>query len=668
MNAKPTISVGIPAYNEEANIKNLLDLILSQRRDNFELEKIIVVCDGCTDSTEKIVEEFAKNNLTVNLYSDGKRIGKAERLNQLYRMNESDCLITLDADIEPENEFVLEKLIEPLKESQTAVVAGNARPLPGRTLVERLIVAKDSWWYEARKNFKAGNNIYNSAGCCFALKKSFAKNCNFLPKTVNDQEIIFLEAKRQGKIFVFSEEASFFYREASTLSELISRMRRFERQDNLGPYGFGVDINAEYKLPFGNKILGLLKVIYKNPFYGIGSLFLASALKFIPREKSDSDKNNPAIWEITASTKTLHNYETYDVCDYSCEVINKLEEKHKSEWLELWKKSKEKHFFNSPNFFQACREAFNIETYAIIFCYRNGALCGVLPLTEGKTFGVRALIAPGNSLNYIDKSPILADEYSENLINAILSSALRLGNLYLAELNESLKPLARSQHFKNFITQASESPKIFLSEDTDVLRYMSGDQRRNLNRLLRQQKELISFRVEGVEALEKVISVEKGSYRPHCNMAFFKDESSIRFLAAIEKFISGGLLIGILYAKNQPIATNLGFSNEKIFYGYHTAFLEQYRRIGPGKMALYFTLEHLKKKGFKEIDLLRGNSEIKRQFSGEIRVQYDAYLSKSRLVIVWWKLNFLIWKTLKQINSQARKTFLRIKRYRRSFL
>lgn len=661
-NKKVTVTVGIPAHNEEANIVNMLNSVISQERESFLLRKIIVALDGCTDNTEKIVKEFARINPIVNLFSDGKRVGKAERLNQLYQMSDSDYLITLDADIELEDEFVFEKLLKPFCDPQVAVVAGNGGPLPGRTLVEKLVVAKYVWWYEARKNFKAGNSIYNSAGCCFALRKSFAQSFRFLPRTVHDQEIIYLEVKRQNKRFVFADEARLFYREASTWSELISRMRRFEQQDNLEPYGFEVNIEAEYALPFANKINGLWKVARQNPFYGIGSLFLAAALKFVPRRKFKFSENNPALWEMTASTKKLHEEPVQDAADYSCEIIHELGEKHENEWRALWERSKERHFFNSPNFFKACREAFHIKSYAIIFCYCNGALCGVLPLTKSRVFGVTAFMFPGNAGNYTDKSPLLVEEYSKNIINEILLSALKLGNLYLAELVESFKSLVKSEDFRFFIIPVSQSPIIFLSDKTDVFKYMSSGQRRTLNRRLKRQKESISFRIEGAEALEKVIFVEQGSYRPRYNVAFFNNENSTRFLLTIAKFFPNGLNIGVLYLENKPSATILGFTNEKTFYAYHMAFLEQYHRIGPGKMALYLMLEHLKKEGFANVDLLRGNSEIKRQFSNEVKIQYDAYLSKNRLVMIWWKLNFRIWKKLKQIKALIRKTLLSMRK------
>ena len=51
MRKKLTVTIGIPAYNEEANVRNLLVSLLAQKETNFKLQEIIVVSDGSTDKT-----------------------------------------------------------------------------------------------------------------------------------------------------------------------------------------------------------------------------------------------------------------------------------------------------------------------------------------------------------------------------------------------------------------------------------------------------------------------------------------------------------------------------------------------------------------------------------------------------------------------------------------
>ena len=146
------VSVGVPAHNEEANLPVLLDSVLRQRTRSFILERIIVITDGCTDRTADLVKEYGKTNEKIELVNDGLQKGKSQRLNELYRMNESDVLITLDADTILMSDDMFEEILAPLKDPTVGVIAGNDQPLPGRTLIEKMLVARNAWWYEARKD------------------------------------------------------------------------------------------------------------------------------------------------------------------------------------------------------------------------------------------------------------------------------------------------------------------------------------------------------------------------------------------------------------------------------------------------------------------------------------------------------------------------------------
>ena len=62
------LSVGIPAYNEEANIGRLLKALLNQELPRWlKLEEIVVVASGCTDRTEDIVRSFEEQDERVKL-------------------------------------------------------------------------------------------------------------------------------------------------------------------------------------------------------------------------------------------------------------------------------------------------------------------------------------------------------------------------------------------------------------------------------------------------------------------------------------------------------------------------------------------------------------------------------------------------------------------------
>ena len=62
MNEKDLVSVIMPVYNGEQFLKEAIDSVLNQTYKNIEL---IIVNDGSTDSTEKIILEYVEKDSRV---------------------------------------------------------------------------------------------------------------------------------------------------------------------------------------------------------------------------------------------------------------------------------------------------------------------------------------------------------------------------------------------------------------------------------------------------------------------------------------------------------------------------------------------------------------------------------------------------------------------------
>src|SRR3989338_8658318 len=91
-----SVTVGIPAYNEEKNIGSLLRAVLVQKQDGFSLEKIIVVSEGSTDNTNKIIKEF--NDQRITLIAGNWRCGQTDAQNIIFDRATTDAVIILEAD------------------------------------------------------------------------------------------------------------------------------------------------------------------------------------------------------------------------------------------------------------------------------------------------------------------------------------------------------------------------------------------------------------------------------------------------------------------------------------------------------------------------------------------------------------------------------------------
>ncbi len=94
----PSVAVLIPAYNEEKTIKKCVESVLKLDYPNDKL-RIIIINDGSTDNTKKIVEEIIKKhrNRKIVLINQ-KNSGKAAALNKALKIVNEKFFACLDAD------------------------------------------------------------------------------------------------------------------------------------------------------------------------------------------------------------------------------------------------------------------------------------------------------------------------------------------------------------------------------------------------------------------------------------------------------------------------------------------------------------------------------------------------------------------------------------------
>ena len=115
MNKKlPTISVIIPAFNEEKNLKVLFRSLKNQKYPKNKIE-YIVVDDNSTDNTGIISKEFGAKVYKVNTHDIelNKGIGLTKSKNSF--------VYFLDADMEICDNYFFRKLINPFLENKNII-------------------------------------------------------------------------------------------------------------------------------------------------------------------------------------------------------------------------------------------------------------------------------------------------------------------------------------------------------------------------------------------------------------------------------------------------------------------------------------------------------------------------------------------------------------------
>lgn len=116
----PKVSILVPTYNESKNIEKCLKQIFASKypKNSFE---VIVVDDGSTDDTVKIVKKFAHVKI---LYA--RHNGKSEALNFGIKHCSNDIILMLDADttLTPE---ALAKIVLPFQNEKVGATIGTYR-------------------------------------------------------------------------------------------------------------------------------------------------------------------------------------------------------------------------------------------------------------------------------------------------------------------------------------------------------------------------------------------------------------------------------------------------------------------------------------------------------------------------------------------------------------
>ncbi len=127
-NEKIRCSVGVTAYNEEANIGSLLDALINQHLYEVEITEIIVVASGCTDNTVPIVREYQKKDPRIKLFVQERREGKISAVNLFLRHAREDICVLESGDTMP-REDAIEKLVLPFRDPKVGMTGAHKVPL-----------------------------------------------------------------------------------------------------------------------------------------------------------------------------------------------------------------------------------------------------------------------------------------------------------------------------------------------------------------------------------------------------------------------------------------------------------------------------------------------------------------------------------------------------------
>jgi cellulose synthase/poly-beta-1,6-N-acetylglucosamine synthase-like glycosyltransferase len=189
-NYSPFIAIIIPAHNEEVCINRTVSSILA---NTYSRKRIIVVDDGSTDDTTKILRKFKRknkiNNLRIVRQPNG---GKASAINNALENHVSGCslVMVLDADSILDSNAV-SSMVQHFSDSRVVAAAANVKVIKGRqvlTVAQRIEYVVS---HRMKRALTTYNMEYIVGGVASTFRKKIVKKVDYFDKDTMTEDIDF---------------------------------------------------------------------------------------------------------------------------------------------------------------------------------------------------------------------------------------------------------------------------------------------------------------------------------------------------------------------------------------------------------------------------------------------------------------------------------------------
>lgn len=293
------VTVGIPAYNEEANIARLLRQVLCQEQRGFVLERILVISDGSSDTTCNEVREVLDER--IDLRCEPHRQGRAARHDQLLRLCQSDVFISLDADIVLPNNHTLHDLVRPVAAGEADLVACRLEALPPRSALQRVLWSGLSLRNRVAERYRQGDNVYACHGPARAFSRRLYEAYSFSDGVAEDA-YSYLYVKSCGLRYRFLPETSVVTQLPLTLRDHLNQSARFhQNQAEMRRYFPSDFVQEVFRLPRRLSLAGMAAELRQTPACTLAYMVLIS-LSTLLASKAPSRSR---LWQMATTTKRL---------------------------------------------------------------------------------------------------------------------------------------------------------------------------------------------------------------------------------------------------------------------------------------------------------------------------------------------------------------------------
>jgi len=228
----PKISVVIPAYNEQESIAKCITSVFEADYDQDKLE-VIVVCDGSTDKTLAVVENFKKQfNLSNLKVVTQPNLGKAHALNNGMKNHATgELVMCLDADSFLEK-TALQKVVRYFQDEKVMAVAANVKITRDKGLLNLIQQFEYLICYQMKRAQSQFNIEYIIGGIGSTFRKShFEKVGYYDANTVTEDIDLTMKILREGnkKVKVtYASDVICYTQACVSINDLIKQRSRWK--------------------------------------------------------------------------------------------------------------------------------------------------------------------------------------------------------------------------------------------------------------------------------------------------------------------------------------------------------------------------------------------------------------------------------------------------------
>lgn len=219
----PSVSIIIPAWNEEKSIEKTLKSVIDfdYPKDRFE---IIVVDDGSEDETYKLAKKYENKGIEVFTKKNG---GKGSALNLGISKAKGEIIFTMDADtiVNPD---CVKKMVQPFTNPRVMGVTPAMLVYRHKNILERIQQMEYFMGVFLRKAFATLNAVYITPGAFSCYRKEFFdKHGGYDENNVTEDIEISLRMQYNGYFIDNCPDAAVHTLVPKTFKSLLIQRRRW---------------------------------------------------------------------------------------------------------------------------------------------------------------------------------------------------------------------------------------------------------------------------------------------------------------------------------------------------------------------------------------------------------------------------------------------------------